>query len=115
MELGLVGLGRMGGNMRERLRRAGHTVVGYARNPQVRDVASLEEMVNKLTMPRAVWVMVPHGDPTHEVITSLAELLSDRERREEPSLRSRRQPRPVAPGSAARDPRGVRRSHSRRA
>ena len=77
MELGLVGLGRMGGNMRERLRRAGHTVVGYARNPQVRDVASLEEMVNKLTMPRAVWVMVPHGDPTHEVITELATLLAE--------------------------------------
>jgi 6-phosphogluconate dehydrogenase len=65
----------MGGNMRERLRRAGHTVVGYARNPQVRDVASLEEMVDKLAAPRAVWVMVPHGDPTHEVITALAELL----------------------------------------
>jgi 6-phosphogluconate dehydrogenase len=77
MELGLVGLGRMGGNMRERLRRAGHTVVGYARNPQVRDVASLEEMTDKLTAPRAVWVMVPHGDPTHEVITALAELLSE--------------------------------------
>jgi 6-phosphogluconate dehydrogenase len=75
MELGLVGLGRMGGNMRERLRRAGHTVVGYARNPQVRDVASLEEMVDKLAAPRAVWLMVPHGDPTHEVITALAELL----------------------------------------
>ena len=77
MELGLVGLGRMGGNMRERLRRAGHTVVGYARNPQVRDVASLEEMVGKLAAPRAVWVMVPHGDPTHEVITALSELLSE--------------------------------------
>jgi 6-phosphogluconate dehydrogenase len=77
MELGLVGLGRMGGNMRERLRRAGHTVVGYARNPQVRDVASLEEMTDKLTAPRAVWVMVPHGDPTHEVITALAELMSE--------------------------------------
>ena len=77
MELGLVGLGRMGGNMRERLRRAGHTVVGYARNPQIRDVASLAEMIDKLTRPRAVWVMVPHGDPTHEVITELSGLLSD--------------------------------------
>jgi 6-phosphogluconate dehydrogenase len=77
MELGLVGLGRMGGNMRERLRRAGHTVVGYARHPQVRDVASLEEMVGKLAAPRSVWVMVPHGDPTHQVITELAELLSE--------------------------------------
>ena len=77
MELGLVGLGRMGGNMRERLRGAGHTVVGYAHNPQVRDVASLAEMVDKLSAPRAVWVMVPHGDPTHEVITELAGLLSE--------------------------------------
>ncbi|HEX6337528.1 MAG TPA: decarboxylating 6-phosphogluconate dehydrogenase [Jiangellaceae bacterium] len=77
MELGLVGLGRMGGNMRERLRRAGHTVVGYAHNPKVRDVGSLDEMVDKLVRPRAVWVMVPHGDPTHEVITELAELLSE--------------------------------------
>jgi 6-phosphogluconate dehydrogenase len=67
----------MGGNMRERLRRAGHTVVGYARQPQVRDVASLEEMVGKLAAPRSVWVMVPHGDPTHQVITELAELLSE--------------------------------------
>ena len=77
MELGLVGLGRMGGNMRKRLRRAGHTVVGYAHNPQVRDVSSLDEMVDKLSEPRAVWVMVPHGDPTHEVITALAGLLSE--------------------------------------
>ncbi|HEU4543455.1 MAG TPA: decarboxylating 6-phosphogluconate dehydrogenase [Jiangellaceae bacterium] len=76
MELGLVGLGRMGGNMRERLRRAGHTVVGYARNPAVRDVASLEEMADKLAPPRAVWVMVPHGDATNEVITQLARLMS---------------------------------------
>jgi 6-phosphogluconate dehydrogenase len=77
MELGLVGLGRMGGNMRERLRRAGHTVVGYARNPQVRDVESLKEMVDKLTAPRAVWVMVPAGNPTHEVITELVGLLTE--------------------------------------
>jgi 6-phosphogluconate dehydrogenase len=77
MELGLVGLGRMGGNMRERLRRAGHTVVGYARNPQVRDVESLKEMVDKLTAPRAVWVMVPAGNPTHEVIAELVGLLTE--------------------------------------
>ncbi len=76
MELGLVGLGRMGGNMRERIRRAGHTVVGYDRNPEVSDTASLEEMVDKLTAPRAVWVMVPHGDPTRQTVEQLAELLS---------------------------------------
>jgi 6-phosphogluconate dehydrogenase len=77
MELGLVGLGKMGGNMRERLRRAGHTVVGYDRNPEVSDVDSLEEMVKALPTPKVVWVMVPHGDPTHETIQALGELLSE--------------------------------------
>ena len=48
MHIGLVGLGKMGGNMRERLRRGGHTVVGYARNPDVSDVGSLEELVDAL-------------------------------------------------------------------
>ncbi|HEX4976772.1 MAG TPA: NADP-dependent phosphogluconate dehydrogenase, partial [Nocardioides sp.] len=76
MELGLVGLGKMGGNMRERLRRAGHTVVGYDRNPDVSDVASLEAMVDALPTPKVVWVMVPHGDPTHDTIAALADLLS---------------------------------------
>jgi 6-phosphogluconate dehydrogenase len=77
MELGLVGLGRMGGNMRERVRRAGHTVVGFDHHPERRDVASLEEMVSKLAAPRAVWVMVPHGDPTRQTIEQLAEQLAD--------------------------------------
>ena len=75
MEVGLVGLGRMGGNMRERLRRGGHTVLGYARNPQARDVASLEELVEKLSSPRVVWLMIPAGDPTRETVRALAELL----------------------------------------
>ncbi len=48
MEIGLVGLGRMGGNMRERLRRAGHTVVGYDPNPDVSDTPTLEDMVEQL-------------------------------------------------------------------
>ena len=52
MDLGLVGLGKMGGNMRERMRRAGHTVVGYDRNPDVSDVDSLEEMVEALPSPQ---------------------------------------------------------------
>ena len=77
MELGLVGLGKMGGNMRERLRRAGHTVVGFDRNPEVSDVESLEAMVEQLPSPKVVWVMVPHGDPTHETIRALGELLSE--------------------------------------
>ena len=60
MELGLVGLGKMGNNMRERLRRGGHTVVGYDRNPDVSDASSLADMVNQLTGPRVVWVMLPN-------------------------------------------------------
>ncbi len=76
MELGLVGLGRMGGNMRERLRRAGHVVVGFDRNPDVSDVDSLAAMVDALTPPRATWVMVPHGDPTRQTIDELADLLT---------------------------------------
>jgi 6-phosphogluconate dehydrogenase len=75
MHLGLVGLGKMGGNMRTRLRNGGHTVVGFDRNPDVTDVASLSEMVTALPSPKVVWVMVPAGDPTRETITELAALL----------------------------------------
>nr|WSX72755.1 decarboxylating 6-phosphogluconate dehydrogenase [Streptomyces sp. NBC_00899]WSX81177.1 decarboxylating 6-phosphogluconate dehydrogenase [Streptomyces sp. NBC_00899] len=76
MQLGLVGLGKMGGNMRERIRRAGHTVVGYDRNPELSDAGSLSELVDKLQAPRTVWVMVPAGAPTQSVIDELAELLA---------------------------------------
>ncbi|MFB6391551.1 phosphogluconate dehydrogenase (NAD(+)-dependent, decarboxylating) [Polymorphospora lycopeni] len=76
MQLGLVGLGRMGGNMRERLRTAGHEVVGYDPNPDLADVASLAEMVEKLATPRAVWIMVPAG-VTEQTVDELAALLSD--------------------------------------
>jgi 6-phosphogluconate dehydrogenase len=75
MELGLVGLGKMGGNMRERLRRAGHTVVGYDRNADLRDVDSLEQLVERLPSPKVVWVMVPAGDPTRETVRTLKDLL----------------------------------------
>jgi 6-phosphogluconate dehydrogenase len=75
MELGLVGLGRMGGNMRERLRRAGHTVWGYARRPDGRDVDSLPALVDALTTPRAVWLMIPAGEPTRRMVAELASLL----------------------------------------
>jgi 6-phosphogluconate dehydrogenase len=75
MELGMIGLGRMGGNMAERLRRAGHTVVGYDRDPEVTDVGSLEELVQRLSAPRAVWVMVPAGEPTRATVNSLKEVL----------------------------------------
>ncbi|MEV0533008.1 phosphogluconate dehydrogenase (NAD(+)-dependent, decarboxylating) [Kitasatospora sp. NPDC050463] len=76
MELGLIGLGKMGGNMRERIRRAGHTVIGYDRNPDISDVESLQELVTKLQGPRVVWVMVPAGAATQATVDELAELLS---------------------------------------
>ena len=75
-EIGLVGLGRMGGNMRERLRRAGHTVVGFARTPTHRDVDSLADLVARLAPPRKVWVMVPAGEPTQATIAEIGRLLS---------------------------------------
>ncbi len=77
MQLGLIGLGKMGGNMRERIRRAGHTVIGYDRNPEVSDVASLAELVERLEGPRVVWVMVPAGAPTQSTVDELKELLSE--------------------------------------
>lgn len=58
MQLGLIGLGKMGGNMRERLRRAGIEVIGYDLNPAVSDVKSLAELVKALDAPRIVWTMV---------------------------------------------------------
>ncbi|GAA3079414.1 6-phosphogluconate dehydrogenase [Kribbella aluminosa] len=78
MELGLVGLGKMGGNMRQRIRNAGHTVVGFDNNQEISDSKDLADMVGKLTatdQPKVVWVMVPVQaiDP---VVTELAELLS---------------------------------------
>jgi 6-phosphogluconate dehydrogenase len=76
MQLGLIGLGKMGGNMRERLRGAGHEVVGYDRNPDISDVASLAELVQRLDAPRAVWVMVPSGDPTRETVEELGKAMS---------------------------------------
>jgi 6-phosphogluconate dehydrogenase len=77
MEIGLVGLGRMGGNMRERLRRGGHTVVGYDRNADVSDTGSLQEMVDKLPSPKVVWVMVPAGEITQTTIATLRDLLGE--------------------------------------
>ena len=75
MQLGLIGLGKMGGNMRERLRRAGHEVVGFDRNREVADVRTMAAMVKKLAAPRVVWVMVPSGDPTRETVSKLGDLL----------------------------------------
>jgi 6-phosphogluconate dehydrogenase len=77
VKIGMVGLGRMGGNMAERLRRGGHEVVGYDTSAGDRDVASLEELVGALAdQPRrVVWVMVPAGEPTEATIGSLGQLL----------------------------------------
>ncbi len=77
MHLGLVGLGKMGGNMRTRLRDAGHTVVGYDRNPDLADADSLAAMVEQLPSPKVVWVMVPAGDPTRETVKELGDLLNE--------------------------------------
>ena len=76
MKLGMVGLGRMGGNMAERLRAHGHEVVGYDVFSDATDVATLEALVEALPTPRLVWVMVPAGDPTEDTVNSLSALLS---------------------------------------
>ncbi|WP_293780388.1 phosphogluconate dehydrogenase (NAD(+)-dependent, decarboxylating) [uncultured Aeromicrobium sp.] len=79
MHIGLVGLGRMGGNMRTRMRRAGLTVIGYDLDPQVSDVGSLSELVGRLPSdePKVVWIMVPHGAPTRATIEELRGLLGE--------------------------------------
>lgn len=76
MQLGLIGLGKMGFNMRQRVREAGHEVIGYDPRPEVSDVPSLAALAEALTAPRVVWVMVPSGPITHDTIASLAEVLS---------------------------------------
>lgn len=77
MELGLVGLGKMGGNMRERLRAGGHTVVGYDRNAELSDSASMADMVSQLEADRkVVWLMVP-VQAMDVVLAELAPLLSE--------------------------------------
>ena len=75
MHIGLVGLGKMGGNMRTRLRRGGLEVTGFDRNPDVSDVDSLEALVAAVPAPRVVWIMVPSGDPTTATVKALAEVL----------------------------------------
>ncbi len=77
MHIGLVGLGKMGGNMRTRLRNAGIEVTGYDRDPDLSDAASLSELVAALPAPRTVWIMVPHGGPTTSTVDELAVLLGE--------------------------------------
>lgn len=71
MHIGLIGLGKMGFNMRERLRKGGIEVTGFDRNPDVTDVASTDELIAALPSPRLIWVMVPAGEVTDAVITEL--------------------------------------------
>jgi 6-phosphogluconate dehydrogenase len=84
MELGMVGLGKMGGNMTARLQTKGHQVVVYDLNSDAvkaaeetgaEGVSSLEELTGKMGQPRAVWVMVPAGEPTEQTIHELSSVL----------------------------------------
>lgn len=85
MEIAIIGLGKMGGNMARRLLRHGHRVVGYTHGRSQTDelvasdglvgAYSLEEVVKHLTAPRTVWVMVPAGPPTEETVLALSDLL----------------------------------------
>jgi 6-phosphogluconate dehydrogenase len=76
VHIGLVGLGKMGFNMRERLRRGGVEVTGFDRNPEVTDVDSLAALVEALPAPRTVWIMVP-VEVVEPVVEELAGLLSE--------------------------------------
>ncbi len=76
MRIGLAGLGRMGGGIRERLRRAGHEVVGYDLDADLRDADSLEALVEALDPPRVVWLMLPSGEATEGAFADLLGLLS---------------------------------------
>ena len=83
MQLGIIGLGRMGANIGRRLMTGGHTVVGYDASPAAvkalegaTGATSLEDMVQKLAAPRAVWVMLPAGKITEETIVKLGTLLT---------------------------------------
>jgi 6-phosphogluconate dehydrogenase len=85
MQIGFIGLGRMGLNMVTRLQRGGHAVVAYDRSADAvaragaagaRGVSTLETLVEALSPPRAVWVMVPSGEPTESTVSTLGRLLS---------------------------------------
>jgi 6-phosphogluconate dehydrogenase len=77
LKLGMVGLGRMGANMVERLRRDGHSVETYARTAPERTAGSLVELAAKLGQPRLIWLMIPAGTPTENAFETLLPLLED--------------------------------------
>ncbi len=85
MELGMIGLGRMGGNMARRLLEGGHQVVGFDLNPDAVEglrpagltgASSLTDVTVKLTAPRVVWIMAPSGDPTEQTIQDVSQNLT---------------------------------------
>ena len=85
MQIGMIGLGRMGANMARRLMKGGHESVVFDRNAETVEAlakegatgaTSLEEVVEKLRVPRAVWIMLPSGAPTEETVGALSKLLS---------------------------------------
>ena len=85
MQIGMVGLGRMGGNMARRLMRGGHEVVAYATDPAAvkqissegaTGVSTLDDRVARLEQPRTAWVMVPAGEATEQVVMELAKRMS---------------------------------------
>ncbi|MPY97725.1 MAG: decarboxylating 6-phosphogluconate dehydrogenase [Actinophytocola sp.] len=77
VQVGLIGLGKMGAGMRTRLTAAGHDVVGYDTNQSISDTATLADLVARLDAQRIVWVMVPSGEPTRATIAELADVLSE--------------------------------------
>jgi len=85
MQIGMIGLGRMGANMATRLVRGGHEVIAFDRSPDATaraaaagaaGVASLEDLARRLGPPRAVWLMVPAGEPTESTVQAIAERLT---------------------------------------
>src|SRR5256885_13869 len=85
MQIGMVGLGRMGGNMARRLMRGGHEAVAYATDPSAvkqissegaTGVSTLDDLVARLAQPRTAWIMVPAGEATEQVVMELAKRMS---------------------------------------